>query len=75
MGSTMELEALIPGALRENGAHAFTFKEVMSSVAKQLEPKIRETLNDLSDKQAICRRQGGKGHVWRYQAKPIYRRY
>ena len=70
----MELKPLILDALLEDAAHAFTFDEVVSGIAKKLEPQIREVLNDLSDKQAIRRHVGGKNHRWRYQAKPIYRR-
>jgi hypothetical protein len=61
-------------ALEENGARAFTFDEVVKGVAKRLETEIRETLNDLSDKQRIQRHVGGQGHPWRYQARPTYRR-
>jgi hypothetical protein len=74
MDATMELETLILDTLRKDTARAFTFDEVVSCIAKQLEQRIRETLNGVSDKHAIERLVGGMGRVWRYQAKPIYRR-
>ena len=70
----MQLESVILDVLLEDSAHAFTFDEVVEDVAKRLEPEVREILNNLYDRQAIHRHQGGRDHPWRYQAKPIYRR-
>ena len=66
----MELQAVILDALEEKSGNALVFDEVVKGVAERLEDQIRQTLNDLTDKQKIQRHVGGRDHPWRYQAYP-----
>jgi hypothetical protein len=68
----VDLRTMVMDVLQANASRALTFDEGGKGITERLD--IRDTLNDLYDAGQIQRHQGGKNHVWRYQAVPIQRR-